>query len=185
MSDHLVTLGKGGAGVLGSIWGVLAAVTHLQEQIAWFLGILVAVTTIYSAYLDILKKRRSLVPPINPKAFTKLCLEDNGDETFTLEHDLAYTGDQFTVTVPAGFRTDFASVPRIFWSIIAPYGAHGRASIVHDFMYATGGLGGKHSRSDCDQIFLQAMRDSGVTPLRRGAMWLAVRIAGWLFFCKP
>ena len=28
------------------------------------------------------------------------------------------------ITVPPGFITDFASVPRIFWPIIAPRGKH-------------------------------------------------------------
>ena len=39
------------------------------------------------------------------------------------------------ITVPAGFITDFASSPRIFWPIVSPWGKWGKAAIVHDLLY--------------------------------------------------
>ncbi|TQE91889.1 MAG: DUF1353 domain-containing protein, partial [Spiribacter salinus] len=31
------------------------------------------------------------------------------------------------ITVPKGYRTDFASVPRFFWRLIPPYGRYAKA----------------------------------------------------------
>ena len=50
-----------------------------------------------------------------------LDLRDNGDTTFTLlagfEYGAKAKGAGITVHVPKGFKTDFASVPKILWSI--------------------------------------------------------------------
>lgn len=43
------------------------------------------------------------------------------------------TGQIFII--PAGYYSDFASVPRVFWSVIPPQGKSAPASIVHDYMY--------------------------------------------------
>lgn len=37
--------------------------------------------------------------------------------------------------IPAGFKTDFASVPRSLWSIIPPHGLATVPSIKHDYIY--------------------------------------------------
>ena len=39
-----------------------------------------------------------------------------------------------TVTVPKGYITDLASVPRVCWAFIAPFDV-ARAAVVHDIMY--------------------------------------------------
>src|SRR5262245_14300413 len=41
------------------------------------------------------------------------------------------------VTVPAGFITDLASIPPIFFSILRPDGLYTYPAIVHDFLYWT------------------------------------------------
>jgi hypothetical protein len=41
-----------------------------------------------------------------------------------------------TITVPKGFVTDLASVPRALWAFIAPFDV-ARAAIVHDLLYKT------------------------------------------------
>lgn len=43
------------------------------------------------------------------------------------------TGEKFIIE--AGYISNFASVPRVFWSIIPPHGRSANASIVHDYMY--------------------------------------------------
>jgi hypothetical protein len=37
--------------------------------------------------------------------------------------------------IPAGFVTDFATVPRILWGIFPPIGRFNLAPVIHDFMY--------------------------------------------------
>ena len=79
-----------------------------------------------------------------------------------------------SMVVPAGFVTDFASVPRVFWSIIPPWGKYGRAAILHDYLYSAGDL----PRKVCDKIFLQAMVDLEVVWWRRKTMYRIVRWFG-------
>ncbi|MGV6473514.1 DUF1353 domain-containing protein [Azotobacter vinelandii] len=76
--------------------------------------------------------------------------------------------------VPAGFETDFASVPR--WPLIfILLGAYGHAAAtVHDWLYAAGRL----TRRDADRVFLDALRSSGIARWRAWLLWAGVRLAG-------
>ena len=86
-----------------------------------------------------------------------------------------------TVNVASGFETDFASVPRLFWTLLPACGPHNRAAVVHDWLYARRRIetadGGtrKPDRSECDWIFLEALQDCGISWLRRNLMYVAVR----------
>jgi len=79
------------------------------------------------------------------------------------------------IRVPAGFVTDFASVPRLLWYVIPPWGRYGKAAVVHDFCY-THRL---YSRRRADRIFLEAMKALSVPLWKRIVMVVAVRIFGW------
>ena len=85
------------------------------------------------------------------------------------------------VNVAAGFETDLASVPRLFWTLLPACGPHNRAAVVHDWLYArrrietVDGKIRKPRRKECDWIFLAALQDCGVGWVKRNAMWLAVR----------
>ncbi|MBM3658313.1 MAG: DUF1353 domain-containing protein [Actinobacteria bacterium] len=97
------------------------------------------------------------------------------------------TPDSETVNVPPEFATDFASVPRPFWAIISPWGRHGRAAIVHDFLYQLGGVTDvgaqtmrRPSKREADRIFREAMRVLDVAILgRRSRPRFRVWVAGW------
>ena len=78
------------------------------------------------------------------------------------------------IGIPAGFITDFASVPRIFWSVIPPWGKYGKAAVVHDFCYGTE----LYPRKRCDEIFLEAMEVLAVSLWKRRVIYTAVRIGG-------
>ena len=111
-----------------------------------------------------------------------LLLEDLGDGTFQLLKEFRYhVGDEDSnnvICVPRNFTTDFASVPRIFWNVIPPYGRHGKAAVVHDYLYATNGLHGRFNRQRCDEIFLEAITVLGVGAIKRQIMFRAVRMFG-------
>lgn len=71
------------------------------------------------------------------------------------------------ITVPAGYLTDGASVPRIFWSMIPPWGAYGQAAVVHDLLceylsIVDHGRPKLITRRRCDEIFSEAMAVLGV-----------------------
>jgi len=78
------------------------------------------------------------------------------------------------ITVPAGFETDFASVPRwpLTFVLLGSYGH--AAAVIHDWLYASGEL----SRADADRVFHEALRSSGIARWRAWLMWGGVRIGG-------
>jgi len=84
------------------------------------------------------------------------------------------------ITVPAGFVTDLASVPRPFWRFFPPAGDYAAAAVVHDWFYRTAGSG--VSRFLADAIFRDLMAASGVPCWKRWAMWAAVRIRSWRYW---
>mgnify|MGYP001202684521 FL=1 len=78
------------------------------------------------------------------------------------------------VTVPKGFVTDFASIPRPFWSALRPDGEYAYAAVVHDYLYWTQ----TRSREEADDILKMAMEDFDVGTLTVGAIYNAVRLGG-------
>jgi hypothetical protein len=78
------------------------------------------------------------------------------------------------VTVPAGFQTDFASVPRIPVAFLLAGDEAHMPAVVHDFLYSSKIC----TREEADNTFLEAMTATGVTKWRRTLMWAAVRMFG-------
>lgn len=79
------------------------------------------------------------------------------------------------IVVPEGFKTDFASVPRIPVAYLLTGDTANAAAVVHDYLYSTKKL----PRRIADAVFLEAMAVSGVPWWRRRMMHLAVRAFGW------
>ena len=84
--------------------------------------------------------------------------------------------DGTVITVPRGFETDFASVPRFFWRLLPPRGKWSFAAAVHDFLYRVGLPGITRARADA--IFLEVMQRCGVPKGHRWAMYVGVRVGG-------
>jgi hypothetical protein len=98
-------------------------------------------------------------------------------------------GEDFTLTIPPGFKTDLASVPRILWVLVARDELSFGGPIAHDFLYQCGGVPPAgtcypstktFTRREVDALFSSLMREFGVVPWRRRAAWLAVRLFGWI-----
>src|SRR5262245_24845797 len=98
------------------------------------------------------------------------------DNTWELVEPLRYVGNNDRFLVPDGFRTDFASVPRVFVWLIPKYGRYTKAAILHDFLCEES-KAGRFDRDDADGLFRRAMRELGVPFLRRWIMWGAVSLA--------
>tara|TARA_Y100000389_G_scaffold200206_1_gene240136 strand:- start:9007 stop:9510 length:504 start_codon:yes stop_codon:yes gene_type:complete len=75
-----------------------------------------------------------------------------------------------TITVPKGYITDLASVPRVCWAFIAPFDV-ARAAVIHDIMYEKINGAFKEGviltkkqrelyRSIADKVFRQGMENS-------------------------
>lgn len=80
----------------------------------------------------------------------------------------------YSMKVPVGFETDFASIPRIFWRVLPPWGRYSGASVVHDWLYRERKL----PRKNADQLFIALMQSSGCNAVERVAMYAAVRLFG-------
>ena len=132
-------------------------------------------------------------PPRNwtldtPLKFDSDTLSDEGREL------LKYCGVRVTnknvVSVPKGYITDLASVPRFCWAFIAPFDV-ARAAVIHDILYEkinTAYKGEKiltkHDRERyrkvADDVFKEGM-ESAVPPVPKWKIWAAynaVRVFG-------
>ncbi|EEF5015739.1 DUF1353 domain-containing protein [Salmonella enterica] len=78
------------------------------------------------------------------------------------------------IEVPAGFVTDLATIPRIFWSLMPPDGKYAKAAIIHDYLYDNA----LRTKKEADRIFLDGMTVLGVPRWKRIIMYYAVRLFG-------
>lgn len=98
---------------------------------------------------------------------------------FTLHQDflLEFRGEQYVV--PAGEKTDGASIPRWLWFVCGHPLEKPRlfAAIVHDFLYSGGDIDA--TRRDADAIYRDIQLALGVWFVRAWVEWAALRLFGW------
>lgn len=103
-------------------------------------------------------------------------ISDKESGRFKLKEPLLYFSKILgEITVPEGFVTDFASVPRLPLAYLAAGDTAHRPAVVHDYLYSCADV----ERSTADAVFLEAMEAVGVPWWRRRIMWAAVRSFGW------
>lgn len=102
----------------------------------------------------------------------------SGKGEWTLVRQLRYAGREQQFAVPPNFKTDGASVPRVMWHLLPPFGRYLKAAVIHDYLYVTRPV----SRKDADGIFRRIMREAGVSKPKRYIMWAAVRVFGWVYW---
>ena len=115
-----------------------------------------------------------------------------GRSLWGLQRTLSYEPSNATdtITVPRGFVTDLASIPRFVWTLLPPDGPWVKGAVIHDFLYATRGTSQwkrqppgntraqPYTRAEADWILRDALKNRGVDLLRRNVIWLAVRFGG-------
>lgn len=84
------------------------------------------------------------------------------------------------IEVPAGYRTDFASIPRFFQRLFPAFGQYAEAAVIHDYCYDTKLV----SRPVADAILWEAMGAKNVPAWKKAAIYLAVRVGGWVFYYR-
>lgn len=89
-------------------------------------------------------------------------------------YEVGALGSGDLVAVPAGFETDFASVPWFLWSLEPPLGDAGKAAVIHDRLYVTQ----ERPRREADRIFREAMAVLQVPAWKRALLWAGVRVFG-------
>jgi hypothetical protein len=96
-----------------------------------------------------------------------------GKRWWTLEKPFQYVSSRGTITIPQGFTTDLASIPRVFWNLLSPTDEFLQAAICHDYLYSSH----LYDKATSDLIFLEAMEASGVGWFKRKIIYRAV----WMF----
>ena len=94
-----------------------------------------------------------------------------------MEADFHFHSSQGVVRVPKNFVSNGASIPRIFWNLLSPFGPYFKASICHDFGYSS--LNDTFTRSQVDLYFLEGMKILGVGFFKRQTIYNAVKMFGW------
>lgn len=78
------------------------------------------------------------------------------------------------VEAPTGFVTDFASIPRVFWSLLRPDGDYTYPAIIHDYMY----WDQTRPKAEADTILLFGMQDFKIDRATRTTIYKAVKNFG-------
>lgn len=107
-----------------------------------------------------------------------------GKDHWVVKKEFRYYVDgdkEKVVIVPRGFLTDGATVPRLFWGIIPPWGKYGQAVVLHDYLCEFGGFWNYGQwetlrREDTDRIFRSALEELGVGSFTRNLMYGAVSL---------
>jgi hypothetical protein len=90
---------------------------------------------------------------------------------------------------PAGLTSDLASVPPFLWGVLASYGHQLRPALIHDKLCDDAVEQPNRQlqvseRRKADDVFRQALRDSGVALVRRRIFWAGVSFGLYLAFRK-
>ena len=121
------------------------------------------------------------------KFLTRLKVEnaDNADDgKWVVVSPLIYQSDVLgqTITVPTGFQTDFASVPRVPFIFEFFGDTSVEAAVIHDWLYTPPHEG--VSRIEADDVLYEASKITDVPFWRRYGIFLGVRFGGKLFWAK-
>lgn len=120
--------------------------------------------------------------------FSKFASKELGRDMWVVKESFnLQLGEDRRINVPKGYLTDGASVPRLFWGLIPPWGEYGQAAVMHDWLCEYLVIWNDNrkdwisiSRSDCDALFNTGMRILGVNKTKRLVMYSAVRVYGHL-----
>lgn len=101
-----------------------------------------------------------------------------GDILETLREESFHFEGKARVTIPAGFRSDGASVPRAFWWIVSPAidPRTIRAAICHDFLYRNSPQ--DWTRAEADRLFRDYSIEDGLPRWRAYIAYAGLRAFG-------
>lgn len=107
------------------------------------------------------------------------CIKPNGARFRTCD-ELNVLIDNNPYSVPAGFDTDLASVPNLFWSVLSPAEAKMMApAILHDYMYQCPNI---LSRRYADDVFYSALVQEDMRVSSAYQMYSVIRMFGDKYF---
>ncbi len=87
-------------------------------------------------------------------------------------------GEPVIVSVPRGFITDLASIPRVLRGVLDANGLSRRPAVLHDYLYCSQPC----SRAAADALFRRALAAEGVGLIARNFYYVGVRAGGALYW---
>lgn len=109
---------------------------------------------------------------------TRLIISDTAEpDIWIVERPLIWLDPVFgMLTVPGGFYTDLASIPRIFRNLpdLDPAGYSRRPAVVHDYLYATQ----TKPKAFADDFLRASLRAEGAPRMSAAAFYYAVHWFG-------
>lgn len=105
-----------------------------------------------------------------------------GRQLWMVLADFGYQSDiaGITITVPQGFVSDFASVPRIPFVYDELGDIAERPAVIHDFLYSKRLV----DRDIADKVLLEAMELTEIPWTKRKLIYLGVRVGGKSHYCS-
>lgn len=116
-----------------------------------------------------------------PEFLELIDMSNSEDPKFQLSTDVLYIikfdKEIYTIEIPKGFKTDFASVPKKFRSIIGNVNKYNKCWLLHDWMYSKN-CDFKVSRKDADDILKDLLDQKGMDSLDQWLTYTSVRLFG-------
>lgn len=99
-----------------------------------------------------------------------------GRQLYRVTKPLGYWSDvaKTFISVPKGFITDLASVPKLPFVYLLLNGVGDMPGVVHDYLYSTGQL----PRQVCDEVLKEACMVTGVAGWKVALIYAGVRVGG-------
>jgi Protein of unknown function (DUF1353) len=132
-----------------------------------------------------------LVPQEDPDRGTIFVVPGADAPSRTTTTALDQDGHRVVVPPNEGGRTDLASVPSFMWWLVASYGNHTRAALLHDALVVEGEGEPPIPRTAADRLLLAALREPGQQKggaFRHWLMWAAASVFGTMrspFWLRP
>lgn len=105
-------------------------------------------------------------------------------QLYAVTRPFRYVSDKLgrTITVPKGFETDFASIPRAAWQLLDPEDPIiAWPSVIHDYLYSCHGTlpdGFTYNRRQADGVLREGMEVCGAGSVIRNTVYQAVQKFG-------
>lgn len=105
---------------------------------------------------------------------TSLDVRWHGAKVLELRQPILIT--ELMETIPVGFKSDGATIPKWLHWFARPYGDALYAALVHDYLLQHG----DYPRYMCDKLFHTYLLRTGVNRHKATIMYCAVRLYSWL-----
>lgn len=96
-------------------------------------------------------------------------------DNWLLAEPLRWASPELDIIIPQGFKTDLASIPRVFQNMLDVDGRSRLPAILHDWLYTLQPC----TREFADDMLRKALVAYGESEFTARVYWSGVRVGGW------